>query len=341
MNSSAAARVLHLVPPNGGGVDRFVRDLCSRRMADWLLHVSDDQCVVEAPDQDLMVPVAFDALSGLVERGAMGRAAVLHAHSTLPAVRRATAILAASMQLPYVVTLHDIDFAGGADSNPDERAQRIEFIRAAARCTVPSGFMRKLTLQVLGETFACEVVENGTDPLASTSGAPVKKRFPIAVIGAMGKHKGLDHLLELASQLPAGQGVVLLGYADGELGPGWLAQGRVWVHGAFEPAQLPELVASYGSELAFFPKGQPESYCYALSDAWLAGLPAVAPDSGAIGERMRAHGGGTLYDPEASPADVALAMSNRLDAPPDHANVARAVQSLTSVATMVDSMNDI
>ena len=44
---AALSRVLHLVPPNGGGVDRFVRDLCAHRPADWILHVSDDQCVVE------------------------------------------------------------------------------------------------------------------------------------------------------------------------------------------------------------------------------------------------------------------------------------------------------
>jgi glycosyltransferase involved in cell wall biosynthesis len=341
--NSSAARVLHLVPPNGGGVDRFVRDLCAHRPADWLLHVSDGQCVVEAPDQNLMIPVAFDALSGLVDRGALGRAGALHAHSTVPAVRRAIGILASAMQLPYVVTLHDVEFAGAADTpDPVERAQRLEFIRAAARCTVPSGFMRDRAREVMGEAFACTVVENGVDRRAPTAAAPQTQRFPIAVIGALGRHKGLDHLIEVAAQLPADQGIVLLGYADGELGPGWLAGGRVWVHGAFEPAQLPQLVASYATVLAFFPKGQPESYCYALSDAWLAGLPVVAPDSGAIGERVRAHGAGTLYEPGAAAAIVAQAISRRLSEPGEgSSSVEHAVQSLTSIAAMVDSMNNI
>ena len=76
MNGGTGARVLHLVPPNGGGVDRFVRDLCAHRPADWLLHVSDEQCVVEAPEHALLVPVAFDMLTDLLERSGLGRASV-------------------------------------------------------------------------------------------------------------------------------------------------------------------------------------------------------------------------------------------------------------------------
>lgn len=343
MSTEAVSRVLHLVPPNGGGVDRFVRDLCSRRPGDWLLHVSDEQCVVEAPEHALLIPVAFDALPQLLERHGLGRASVLHAHSTVPAVRRATDLIARAMRLRYVVTLHDVDFAGSSDaSDPAEQALRVAFIRATAGCTVPSGFIRDLALKVLGETFSCWVVENGTDRRALTGALAAAQHFPVAVIGAVGRHKGLDHLVEVASQLPADTGIVLLGYADGELGPGWLAGGRIWVHGAFEPERLPDLVAGYASRLAFFPKGQPESFCYALSDAWLAGLPVVAPDSGAIGQRVRAHGGGSLYDPDAPASDVALEISRQLLRPdPRFSSVEGAVRSLSSVATMVDSMNKI
>jgi glycosyltransferase involved in cell wall biosynthesis/FtsZ-binding cell division protein ZapB len=340
VNSNAGARVIHLVPPNGGGVDRCVRDLCAHRPADWLLHVSDDQVVIEAPQHRMMTPVAADTLANLVEAGALGRAAALHAHSTVPAVRGATAMLAKAMDLRYVVTLHDVEFAGGpGTSDAGEREQRIAFIRGAAGCTVPSGFMLDRVREVMGQSFACTVVENGVDRLTPAAAALPAQRFPVAVIGAMGRHKGLDQLIDVATRLPADEGVVLLGYADGQLAPGWLADGRIRVHGAFEPQQLPQLVAHYASVLCFFPKGQPESYCYALSDAWLAGLPVLAPDSGAIGERVRAHGGGTLYPPDAPPEEVALALSRALREPP--ASVDRAVQSLTSISSMADSMNNI
>jgi glycosyltransferase involved in cell wall biosynthesis len=340
---NAPRRVVHLVPPNGGGVDRFVRDLSARRPQDWLLHVSATQCVVECAADGLLVPVALAQLGALMDNGGLGQAALLHAHSTVAEIRHATQLLAAGMGLRYVVTLHDVEFAGaGGTTEPLEREQRIKFIRAAARCTAPSGFIRDLALDILGPAFDCTVVENGVDRLPPTAAVQDRPVMPIAVIGAMGKHKGLDHLIEVAAQLQADQRVVLLGYADGELGPGWLPGSTVWVHGAFEPAELPALVASYGSVLAFFPKGQPESYCYALSDAWLAGLPVVAPDSGAIGERVRAHGAGTLYEPDAPAAVVAQAISAALSRSATAGpGVQQAVRSLVSTQAMSDSMNKI
>ena len=339
----ASHRVVHLVPPNGGGVDRLVRDLCSQRPADWLLHVSEDQWVLECHAAHLLIPVAVADVTSLLARGALGRAAALHAHSTVAPVRHATQLLADAMRLPYVVTLHDVEFAGrqGADGTVDGSLRR-SFIGAAARCTVPSQFLRGLARAAIGSGFDCDVVANGVDWHAPPARAPGAERFPIAVIGAVGQHKGLAHLLAVASHLPARMRVVLLGYADGQLGPGWLVERRVRVHGPFEPAQLPELVSGYGAAIAFFPKGQPESYCYALSDAWLAGLPAVGPDWGAIGERVREHGGGCLYDPDAPPAEVARMVERQCDiADAGGIDVEHAAASLVSIATMVETMNKI
>lgn len=340
---SATGRVLHLVPPNGGGVDRFVRDLCSLRPADWLLHVSDEQCVVECPGQNLFVPIAFADLRQLVAKSVLGRPAALHVHSTVRAVREATNILATGLELPWILTLHDVQFTGQADRlEPDELAQRLAFIRAAAHRTVPSRFIRDMAAAVLGESVACTIVENGVDRLPAATGAATGEQFPIAVIGAMGQHKGLAHLIDVAAQLPGGMRIALLGYADGQLGPGWLVADRIRVHGVFEPAELPRLVAECGATLAFFPKGQPESYCYALSDAWLAGLPAIGPDHGAIGERLRTHGGGMVYDVNASPADVARIIAGQLrQAGSSRADVCAAVQGLNSVAAMVETMNEL
>ncbi len=339
--NQGTGRVVHLVPPNGGGVDRFVRDLCTGRPADWLLHVSDDQCVVECADPELFIPIALPDLVGLVEHEALGRAAVLHAHSTVAAVRHATGLLAQGMALPYVVTLHDVEFAG-AGAEPAECERRLEFVRNAASCIVPSAFIRDLARQALGDGFDVTVVENGVDVQAPAAQTRGEEQFSVAVIGAVGEHKGLAHLTEVAHALPPSVRIVLIGYADGQLGPGWLVPGRVWVHGVFEPTQLPALVARYGAAVAFFPKGQPESYCYALSDAWLAGLPVVGPDWGAIGERVRAHGGGNLYDPAAPAAAVALAITRQLaDAEEGRRRVAAAVRSLVPVATMVQTMNKI
>ncbi|GAC1602827.1 MAG: hypothetical protein NVS3B2_06830 [Ramlibacter sp.] len=339
--SDPAGRVVHLVPPNGGGVDRFVRDICSRRPADWLLHLTEGQCVVESGGEGLLVPVAEGDLESLIARGVLGRPALLHAHSTDAAVRHATQLLAQRLHLAYLVTLHDVGFAGNsAGAASDDRAERLAFIRAAARCTVPSGFMRNAAVAALGDSFQCVIIGNGVDAFATPSVPHAAGDYPIAVIGAMGQHKGLSHLLEVAEALPSHLRIVLLGYADGQLAPGWLGPGRVHVHGAFESTPLPRLVAQYGAAIAFFPTGQPESYCYALSDAWLAGLPALGPDCGAIGERMRAHGGGSLYDPSATAQQVVLALERQLVGAGD-CDLAAAIASLSSIDAMMERLNSV
>jgi hypothetical protein len=84
------------------------------------------------------------------------------------------------------------------------------------------------------------------------------------------------------------------------------------VHGVFDPDQLPRLVQLYGARLALFPPGMPESHCYALSDAWMSGLAALAPDHGALAERIRRHGGGTLYDAQSTPQQLAWRLAQVL-----------------------------
>ncbi|MBE7211151.1 MAG: glycosyltransferase [Gluconacetobacter diazotrophicus] len=48
----------------------------------------------------------------------------------------------------------------------------------------------------------------------------------------------------------------------------------------------------------------PETYCHTLTEMWAAGLPVVAVDLGAVGERIRRHGGGWLLPPDAGPAEL-------------------------------------
>lgn len=76
--------------------------------------------------------------------------------------------------------------------------------------------------------------------------------FIVAVVGALGRHKGLDFLTEMASQLQSDVRIVVIRYVDGKIEPGWLVDERVWVHGAFEPYELPAIVQRYGCRGALF-----------------------------------------------------------------------------------------
>jgi glycosyltransferase involved in cell wall biosynthesis len=319
------SRVIHLVPPQGGGVDRCVRDLLRHRPDDWILHVAAAQCVLERPAQESFEPWAPDELIAHAAAGGLGAVRALHVHSTVAEVRTAAARLAAATSAPILLTLHDIWFADPA-CPAEERAQRLAFVRTAAARTAPSDFIVQHLQTAAGEPLACMLIPNGSDPLPADGSielpppgsaerhASGEHGFAVAVIGALGDHKGLRALEALAPLLPDGLRIVVLGYTERQLLPGWAVEGRVWVHGVFEPEQLPALVRRYQVRLAFFPPGVPESFSYALSDAWSSGLPVLAPDHGAIAERVRLHGGGALYPPQADVPQIAQRLAEQAQA---------------------------
>jgi GT2 family glycosyltransferase/glycosyltransferase involved in cell wall biosynthesis len=52
----------------------------------------------------------------------------------------------------------------------------------------------------------------------------------------------------------------------------------------------------------------PETYCHTLTEMWAAGLPIVATDIGALGERIHRHGGGWLLEPAMTAPQVLAAL---------------------------------
>ncbi|MBV8916017.1 MAG: glycosyltransferase [Acetobacteraceae bacterium] len=117
----------------------------------------------------------------------------------------------------------------------------------------------------------------------------------ICVVGAIGVEKGYDVLLGCVRdaarrQLPLE--FVVCGYTadDARL----LEAGPVFITGEYKEAEAIELIRSQAAHLAFIPSVWPETWCFALSRAWQAGLMAVAFDLGAQAERIRATGRGRL-----------------------------------------------
>ena len=148
------------------------------------------------------------------------------------------------------------------------------------------------------------------------------------MLGAIGPHKGSAIVEALAASL-AGSGiaVVIIGYLDSQVLPGWRGEG-VFIHGAYSDDEVPGLLAAYGAGLALFPNRAPESFSYALSDVWDAGLPAIVPPTGALAERVRAHGGGWLL-PEGFGASEVKAILERLFSPQGSAEVAQVKSQLS------------
>ena len=306
-----ASAVLHLTAATGGGVDRYIRDLAANSARPHLIwHVGSSVDVLEHPRGH------FLPLTG-VGNGAAGAAlaewvraagtGIVHLHGISDECRGRLALLERTLALPYVVTLHDVSFVnprafeipGMPPRDPAWVARIAGTLRAAATVIAPSTFIRDLAV-ACDPGLAVEVISPGV-PLAPTATVPVApaeftasapKRI-VAVVGAIGPHKG-SGILDALAQALAGRdiGIVVIGYTDTQIARGWIIPGRYYVHGPYVDAALAGWLAAYGAAVVLFPNRLPESFSYTLSEVWAEGLPVIVPAEGALGDRVARHGGG-------------------------------------------------
>ena len=85
---------------------------------------------------------------------------------------------------------------------------------------------------------------------------------------------------------------VLIGYMDVQHGPWQSDDAVLTVHGRYETADLPDLLAHYRVALVLYPSAGPETFSYTLTEAWAGGRPVLVPPIGALAERVRDSGAG-------------------------------------------------
>jgi len=127
----------------------------------------------------------------------------------------------------------------------------------------------------------------------------------VAVIGAIGLHKGYDVLLACAREA-ARSGVNLFFTVIGHTidDERLIATGRVFVTGPYEEGEAERLIRSNRNDVALLPSIWPETWCFTLTEAWRAGLSVVAFDIGAQAERIRRTERGMLLPLGATPKSV-------------------------------------
>jgi glycosyltransferase involved in cell wall biosynthesis len=167
------------------------------------------------------------------------------------------------------------------------------------------------------------VAPHGDDTLLAAPAVPVAASCRgvarVCIVGAIGVEKGYEILLECARDaadrdLPLEFIVVGHTIDDARL----LDTGRVFVTGEFQPAEATSLIQAQDARLAWLPSLWPETWCFALSEAWRAGLRVVAFDLGAQAERIRETGHGVLLPlglPPSSINSVLLAEAGLSDHP--------------------------
>ena len=235
---------------------------------------------------------------------------LVHLHSVSNACRQRLAVARNAATVPYVITLHDllfinphafealgrpvadVEWVAGLKSTFDDAAAVIApslFIRDAAHRAFPGVRIDIIEPGIEVSTFAKPSTTLGP-PADFAAAAP---RQVIAVVGAIGPHKGSGVLDALAAQFEGSDvGIVVIGYVDSHLTRGWVVPGRYYVHGPYRDRELPQLLSSYGVRVGLFPNRLPEAFSYTLSELWAARVPVVVPDEGALGERVSALGGG-------------------------------------------------
>jgi glycosyltransferase involved in cell wall biosynthesis len=336
--------VLHITSLPGGGVDRHVRDIASvspRRHLVW--HTAPGADVIEIAGEKRYLPLDAhaverepQALASWLRNEGVG---LIHAHSVNPSVRARATWATGALGARSIVTLHDLLFLR-RDSLELLTSREIDaawiaatgpFLRDAAAVLAPSEFIAAAARANLAG-LAVSVVPNGIAPrqdrpaAARPGFAAQRPRHVVAVVGAIGPHKGSDLLVALDALLRDSEiAIVVVGYVDRQITPGWLGE-RLYVHGAYDEDELAGLLRAYGAELVLFPNPVPEAFSYALSEVWAAGIPALVPPEGALAERVSRHGGGWLLPAGFDAAAVDATLRRLLG---DAAELARVKSRLT------------
>jgi GT2 family glycosyltransferase/glycosyltransferase involved in cell wall biosynthesis len=131
----------------------------------------------------------------------------------------------------------------------------------------------------------------------------------VAVIGAIGPNKGYDLLVACARDaLKQGLPIEfnLFGFSEDDTPLQQLANVRLI--GRYARDDLPRLVAENPCDVALFLSIWPETYCYALSDAYALGLYPIALAFGALEERIAASKVGALLPLASTPEQINAAI---------------------------------
>ncbi|WP_201861471.1 glycosyltransferase [Microvirga soli] len=144
-------------------------------------------------------------------------------------------------------------------------------------------------------------------------------RMRILIPGNISAAKGAELI---SAVVDADRGETLEFHILGD--PGRLkARAGLVVHGRYKRDEFGALVKAIRPNIGAVLSVWPETYCHTLTEMWATGVPVVGIDCGAVGERIKAHGGGWLLPLGSTANDLyRLLLSIRDDAASHQACVA-------------------
>jgi glycosyltransferase involved in cell wall biosynthesis len=312
--------ILHIIPASGGGIERFARSI-SRSEASYssarthcFLHVGSTHAALEMPEQNRYALFELPKLEQKWPRFIAGLCAsyeidLLHCHVLTPVTVK---LLASAKN--YLISLHDVGFIASnafEQTTPEPTVDYLwlakcrRVLQRARAITAPSNYLQQLFQRHFPD-LAAMVIEPGTaEPSELAPKKVLQKAWAshqkprIGIVGAIGPHKGGD-FLELLLQNEAARAFdwTVIGYTTQRIFPQHDPALGLTVHGPFAAEQTAALLEQYEIDLVYFPNRLAESFSYALSDVWHAGVPVLVPATGALFERCtKVQGGWVLRAP--------------------------------------------
>lgn len=177
----------------------------------------------------------------------------------------------------------------GVNSNCIENWQKTceKVLRKFDKVIVPSENTKKLYNEVYSD-LKIDVVEHGVDIINIQSNKKEKNTdvFNIAFVGAMAIHKGSNVLKDLIKSSTDSK---LKIHLFGKPNDAFLEKnrGNYINHGKYERGQLPQLLVDNNIDLVCIFATWPETYSYTLTECYMAGVPILTFNIGAVGDRIQ------------------------------------------------------
>jgi len=197
----------------------------------------------------------------------------------------------------------------GVTDIDDWQAAFRHFLSGARLCLAPSPDAAKRMKKTF--PFLDIAIRPHPEPAASRSVAArwqEGERLRVVLLGAITQHKGSKILVQ-AAEYAKRKGLpvdfVVVGYTDRD--NDLRKSPHVRITGVYSPADLSDILEKEKAHIALIPSVWPETYCYTLSEALLAGFPVAVFPFGAQHERLAGEGAGRgIYLPGEGLANPAL-----------------------------------
>jgi glycosyltransferase involved in cell wall biosynthesis len=210
---------------------------------------------------------------------------------------------------------------GPLDSQTEYRRSAAQALGRTSAVVYPSRFLRRVHRELFPEPNR-SAIEEVISPATSRSEQPINKEADPSIIGFVGgfsTHKGgalirpiMDRITAEVPQITA----YVYGNGEDRFAREIRSSGRVRVRGYYRQGALPSLLARDRVGVAVLPSIWPEAYALVVDECLALGVPVVAFDMGAVGERLTSWGAGRLAPLDEGPDGLARAVIDCVSSQP-------------------------